>query len=312
MLFKLNNRKTIRAIILTSSLTVLASCSNSAAIEGFISADPKLKEGEAGQLSSATQLESTPNSLTAEDREDISTARSREDAENTTANGDRDNLAQDEATNNNPQQSQAVSQISDLPFDFPGSFPVYPQAELEKIRSDKDNSGMVTWNTTDNRKAVADYYQAELLANDWELTKPFTISPEQKIATATAVKDDLRLDFIVSVKDPESDLQDTQLSVIYHSLGQNIADGGSQANSAESQARSPQAATNNESREDRAKSQLQSRSDISLATNEDFNLDNADFADLDDISEQLQQPLKAIAGLGCFDPVYWRSQRRSI
>ena len=107
----------------------------------------------------------------------------------------------------------------------------------------------------------------------------------------------------MSIKDPESDLQDTQLSVIYHSLGQDIADGGSQANSAESQARSqPQAATNNESREDRAKSQPRSRSDTSLATNEDFNLDNADFADLDDIPEQLQQPLREIAALGVLTP----------
>ena len=54
--------------------------------------------------------------------------------------------------------------------------------------------GMLIWQTTDNAKAVADYYQAELTARDWEIIKPFTFNPKQKISRAIAVKEDLRVE----------------------------------------------------------------------------------------------------------------------
>ena len=70
-------------------------------------------------------------------------------------------------------------------LNFPDIFPVYPQAELQEIEADEaTNSGTLIWQTNDNRRAVADYYQAELSTNNWDIIKPFTLNPKQKIARA--------------------------------------------------------------------------------------------------------------------------------
>ena len=282
MLFKFNNRQTVRAIILTSSL-ILASCSNSAAIEGFISADSRLKEDKTKQSPNTTQLNSSSNSLPAEDREDISVTRQL--AENTTANDNRNDVLAQERIIDRDKNESIVSR-SLLPFD-PGSFPVYPQAQLENVRSDEDNSGMLTWKTSDNRKAVADYYLAELLANDWRIIKPFTISPEQKIATAIAVKDDLRLDLTLVSTEAESESQNTELSVIYHSMGRDLA-GIQTIEPASGELSQPQ--------------QREIETNRTIVRNNDSYTGDIEFTDLDDIPEQLQQPLKAIAALGVLTP----------
>ena len=284
MLFKFNNRQTVRAIILISSL-ILASCSNSAAIEGFISADSRLKEDKTKQLSNTTQLQSSSNSLTVEDREDVSVTPQSE--ENTTANVNRNDVLTQDRTIDRDSNESIPSQVSDLPFNFPGAFPIYPQAQLENIRSDDDNSGMLTWKTSDNRKAVADYYLAQLLANDWRIIKPFTISPKQKIASAIAVKDNLRLDLtLLSNQESASERQNTELSVIYHSTGSDIANGTQTIEPAKS----------------RKPSQPQPRQTETTRTIVPSNNYNVEFTDLDDIPEQLQQPLKAIAALGVLTP----------
>ena len=56
MLFNQNNRLAIRGIILTS-LLILAGCGSSAALEGLVSADPKLKD-KAEQISSTDKSRS--------------------------------------------------------------------------------------------------------------------------------------------------------------------------------------------------------------------------------------------------------------
>ena len=285
MLFKFDNRQTVRAIILTSSL-ILASCSNSAAIEGFVSADSRLKENKTKQLSNTTQVESPSNSPTVEDREDISATPQLEEDTNTDLDRD-DTLAQE--TIDRDSTESIPSQVSDLPFNFPGSFPVYPQAQLESIKSEEDTSGMLTWKTSDNRKAVADYYLSELLANDWRIIKPFTISPEQKIATAIAIKDNLRLDLtLLSTKESAGNRQNTELSVIYHSMGADLANTTQTIESAES--RQP-------SRPE------QTETDTStIVPNNDNYVSDVEFTDLDNVPEQLEQPLEAIAALGVLTP----------
>ena len=91
MLFKFDSRQTVRGFILIGSL-ILASCSNSAALEGFVSADSRLKEKEVEQLSNTTQLESPTSTI--EDREGIpATSQSTED---TIADEDDDAAVPDE------------------------------------------------------------------------------------------------------------------------------------------------------------------------------------------------------------------------
>ena len=62
MLFKHNNRSAIQAVILTSLLSLLASCSNSAAIESLVSADPQLKEAIIGQQINTTKPQRSQDS----------------------------------------------------------------------------------------------------------------------------------------------------------------------------------------------------------------------------------------------------------
>ena len=276
MLFKFNNPQALRAIILTSSL-ILASCSNSAAIEGFISADSRLKEDRTKQLSNTTQVESASSSSRVENREDISTTS--QSAEDTTANS-----AQNETIERNSTES--IPSQSDLPFAL-RYFPVYPQARLERIKSDDDNSGMLTWRTTDNRKAVADYYQTQLQANDWRIIEPFSISPGEKIATAIAIRDDVRLDLnLLSINEPAGEDRNSELSVIYHSMGADTANSTQTIESAEP----------------RQPSQPQSSKADTSTIVRNNNLNNVEFTDLDNIPEQLRQPLKAVAALGVLTP----------
>ena len=100
MLFKQNNRSAIRGIISTSLLALLAGCSNSAAIEGFISADPQLKENQLKQSSNATQPKTSLNSSTANSQQETSA---------------RSSLKEDPAANsdlNNPDNDVREEKIS--------------------------------------------------------------------------------------------------------------------------------------------------------------------------------------------------------
>ena len=295
MLFKFDNRQTVRAIILISSL-ILAGCNNSAAIEGFLSADSRLKEDRAKQLANTSQLESPSDSSAVENPEDISTtleskdtaaiSQSKTDDANT-PRGNSDNLANE----TNDRDTESIPSPSGLPLDLPGSFPVYPQAQLESIESEDDNSGMLTWKTTDNRKAVADYYQAQLQTNDWKIIKPFTISSEPKIATAIALKDNLRLDLTLSsTRESAGDRQNTELSVIYHSVGANVADATQTIESAE-----PRQLPQPEQGET-------DTSTIVRNNDNDNYVSDVEFTDLDDIPQQLQIPLEAVAALGVLTP----------
>jgi hypothetical protein len=303
MLFKQDIHLAVKGIILTSFLALLAGCSNSAALEGFVSADPRLKEEESTDI---TPAKSSLDSSTIINPEESATS-SLEESEEV----DRDlNSVRDEQTIGDDSEEleeveDTVSQVSDLPFNFPGSFPVYPQAHLEEIKSEDSNSGMLVWNTTDNRKAVADYYQAELLANDWKIIKPFTIDPEQKIASSIAVKDDLRLDLnLFSTEHTETEGKLTHLAVIYHSLGQNIANGNARGKNSGSRESKLEPDNNRQPQQDTATPTESTKvtSSTNTSNSDRFSLPEADFIDLDDVPEQLQQPLKSIAALGILTP----------
>ena len=228
MLTKNSDRLTIQGIILTSLLTLLASCGNSSALESFVSPDPALKENKAEKVSQKTQSQPAENSSSTKNQNsNVATTQGEKPASkdnpNNTDNSKTQN--QDRSDNSTLQKPPAENSIANLLLNFPETFPVYPQAELQEVKSSEDeNSGMLVWNTKDNRKIVADYYQAELSANDWEVIKPFTINPQQKIARAIAVKDNLRveLSLLREANKKESNSKNTQLSVVYHPLDEEI------------------------------------------------------------------------------------------
>lgn len=286
MLSNYHNRLAIRGIILTS-LLILAGCGSSAALEGFVSADPELKNKAEQTASTDTR---SPQISPVRNREETSKrSRTKLEANNT---GQNDAAVEQKA-------SQGVFQASNLPLSFPDSFPVYPQAELQKVESVDDNSGRAIWNTSDNRKAVADYYQAQLSANGWDVIKPFTIDSKQKIARAIAVKNDLRVELSLmrSATDTKSDEQNTKLLVVYHPVGEDIPKSSiSQAIDA-NEPKTNSSNSNVRSQPEKARQQADKPIPESYADSS-----NDNFTDLNQTPEQLQQPLKSVAALGILTP----------
>lgn len=298
MLFKQNERPAIRGIILTSLLGLLAGCGNSEALESLISADPELKKAEQQAQKSRSLQEVSPVSEVQESAQ----TQTRPGAIDSINNEDRDRLQlrldRDSVEN---EDSGVASQVSNLPFSFPGSFPVYPQAELQEIKSEGDSSGMLVWNTTDNRKAVADYYQAELTANDWDIIKPFTIDPQRELARAIAVKNELRIELTLSPPATKEEFEgkNTRLAVVYHPVDEPIPQSSivRAIDSAE-----PQSKSDSSSQPTTPQAEASERkADESIPENY-LNSSQEDFDDLDEVPEQLQQPLASVSALGILTP----------
>lgn len=320
MLSQNQDRLAIKGIILTSLLALLSACGNSAALESLVSPDPALKKGNTEEVSDRKPANSDVAS--SPDKEPPDTSDLVEPAVETNSNTN-PRPTQEENTTDRPSEENPVS---DLLLNFPETFPVYPQAELEEVKpSENENSGMLVWQTTDNAKAVADYYQAELTTNDWDIIKPFTFNPKQKIARAIAVKEDLRVELsLISLKQEANNPQ-TRLSVVYHPLDEDIpkssiakledsTDDVTSTESASSKLEAGEDVKNEESGSDRTttiserQNQNQNDNPSPVETNDlildsnTYNSANADFADLDEIPTQLQQQIESVAALNILTP----------
>ncbi len=267
MLFEQNSPKAGKGILFIGLLTLLAGCNSSAAIESFVSPDPqlsakqvKLQQAIVGQ-SQSSQAQS---------------------------------VTQGNKPTDKSQASNAVtSQNLKLPPNFPASFPLYPQAQLQEIKSGKNAaSGTLTWNTADNRQAIVNYYQKQLPANDWQIIKPFNFNPQQPVTRAIAIKNKQRVDLTLlqPSNDQKSDNQNTKLSIIYQPLQASGESSISQTLKSNPQAQSP--------------SKLSTKNPIGInVPNSNYSqTTNLDFTDLDEVSDQLRQPLKSVAALGILTP----------
>ncbi|MFM2315448.1 MAG: hypothetical protein RLZZ04_4726 [Cyanobacteriota bacterium] len=301
MLFKQNRPLTVYTLILASLLTLLGGCGNGASLGGFVGADPGLKK-KVAEVSNQIQDPFVPG----EEGKTESTQNSGQDPSQV--------KSQDRGSNNRGNTQN-----------FAETFPVYPQAELQEIKSSKDQqSGMMLWNLQDNRQTVADYYLAELAAQNWEIIKPFTINPQQKIARAIAVKDNLRVELSLlpgvnaTGANPAATGENTQLSVVYHPLDQDIP------SSSISQWETTTAKSNpTKSTRDKTTSQLppnqtqstlgktglgiagQSRTatrSLNQQNNPGYNSAAIGFTDLDEVPPQLQQPIESVAALNILTP----------
>ena len=317
MLSKQNSRPTTHGIILTTLLTLLSSCGNSAAIESLISADPELKEGTTAEVSNQTKPNSSENSTSPA----ITTIKTKESPNPNKPENDVEAQNRVRANDNGQEQPSEESSVNNLLLNFRDNFPVYPQAELKSAESSKDqNSGKLVWKTTDNRKAVADFYLAELSTNDWDVIKPFTINPQQKVARAIAVKDDLRveLSLLPGAENGEPNSQDTTLSVVYHPLNEDIPQSSiSRVEEASKPEKSNQAQSKNAESDhknerqaspevDENNSQTQARLE-STQDNNTYQSSDIDFADLDEVPPQLQQPIESVAALNILTPYTGKS-----
>jgi|GEM_PF-238413 len=334
MLLKQNNQKVVTGVLFTGLLTLLASCGKSSAIESLVKADPELAKNLniVQQSSTITPKPNNQNDAVADSSTSKTTAINpvdltavtkapTKDHQSTTKN--QTNVSESktsepaeeakvaiEKTNNEAfKPKPKVAKANSLPDSFPASFPIYPQAELLNIKTEADTrSGKITWNSPDNRQAIADYYQAELTTNGWDVIKPFKIKPDQKWARAIAIKDERRV--AINLVNPEQDdnqAKNTKLTVIYQPLSEDIATSGIseaidfepksdrlESNSSEKQPEPSKArSTPNASVKETA---------TPIPSNQDYLIDTADFEDLDNAPEQLSKPVETVASLGILTP----------
>ena len=60
-----------------------------------------------------------------------------------------------------------------LPADFPKEIPVYPNAELQSVNPDTNNTGKVSasWTSSDPSNSIVGFYRNQLRSNRWEVIK---------------------------------------------------------------------------------------------------------------------------------------------
>lgn len=330
MLLKQKSRSAIQGIILTSLVTLLASCGNNTALESIVSANPRLKENELKQPASQKNPEPdfpSEQNESPSPRRDALSATPLPKEEPFKINKANNNALSEEKKVDNSQEQELARETeeqdyTDLALGFSDSLPVYPQAKLQEIQSDEENnSGRLIWNINDNRQAVANFYQAELLVNEWEIIKPFAINPQQKIARAIAIKDQLRIELILVKSALESASQETlqtqptQLSLVYQPVSEDATSSGiSQAIESSESPTSLETATKPdpenpkpETIQDEFQPKYPKVNNSELFNTSEGNNNysassNDDFADLDQVPEHLQQPLESVAALSILTP----------
>ena len=308
MLLEQNNHKALMGVLFTCLLTLLASCSNSAAIESLVSADPQLKAATLGNKSPASKPRDAQK---ASYTEDGTLEKSQENSQ------DRDKAAVSNDVNDVLEVDKQPKSI-DLPENFPASFPIYTEARLKDVKLKNTKAGMLTWNIPDKQKAIADYYQAELIANDWKIIKPFNLKKNQTSATAIAKKNKLQVDLTLfpSVANPEKDGNSTKLTVNYQPLNQASEDvkiSGTTNSTEEPQPATSQSKSNHQlsfnPNEQPPKSEPELKPEVaveeqtsSIPSTDYLDSLTAAFVDLDEVPEQFRQPLEEVATLGILTP----------
>ena len=308
MLIKKNKTNAVKGILFTGLLTLLASCGNNSALEGMVRADPKLLESKIESTSSESSnsggkiANTTPTVDNSQGNGDVV----KEEEVASKNSPDEEDLSEGKAIK--PVSKQEVARF-ELPANFPSSFPIYPKASLKEAKAGNDEkSGMLTWTSSDNSKAIADYYQAELTANNWEIIKPFAFDSKAEIARAIAVKDEHKVHLtLLRSRNQETGNNGTKLSAIYEPLEQNIASSNSEVEKPASDLKSPQKRSEDTNEEVELFPDVVRKKQNNLATKtlEDSDYlpsSSSDFVDLDNVPEPLKQPLETVAALGILSP----------
>ncbi|MGD1919664.1 MAG: hypothetical protein ACFCAD_12685, partial [Pleurocapsa sp.] len=322
MLLRQNNPKVVKSILFTGLLALLASCGNSSALESMVRADPQLRKGTVeskvktpnNNASNSTKIN---NNAPATNTPQADSKRIREDGNIVSSNVPNEQaLLEDDAQNPVPQDEIAPT---GLPANFPASFPIYPKVNLKEAKVGEDKaSGMLTWTSSDNSKAIADYYQAELTSNQWEIIKPFNFDDKAEIARAIAVKDNHKVHLtLLRSQNKETGNNGTKLSAIYEPVKDDVALSNSDTENREldptlesSEQDSRVNATQNKSENTNEEVELfpeivrKKQNNLAKATteNRDYIARSSDFSDLDNIPEPLVQPLDTVAALGILSP----------
>ena len=265
----------LRSLITLLSLSLLASCSNSKALESFINADPQLQAQENLEKSS----------------------------QNSTPQNEREVIPQPQNKQTDPEPEilnpATPEEITNLPEEIPQEIPIYPQAKLQQIEPElTPESGSLILRSPDQLNEIAKYYQEQLQTQEWEITQPFSLEENGNSqsarpsvgAVAIANKDNLKIKISLansSVSNEENDFQ-TEINLTYQPLNANLT-----AADLESTGELEIAPDITENSPDKPEIIADKTPVTKTVTN---------FSDLGEVREQLQQAVKDVAALGILTP----------
>ena len=199
-----------------------------------------------------------------------------------------------ESVKSNPETLQAKTPGSILlPANFPQSIPLYPKAQLQQTKPGKTRkTGEAIWKTADNTKTIADYYQKELIASNWQIIQPFSLNTEQNTQKTIASKDNLKINIAIAESSlvDQDNSGDTQLTIAYQPLAQDTKSTPTIATKVK-----PESEIIN--RQDANAPNLKATTAPTLSTALD-----SGFSDLDEVPEQLRQSVEEVAALGILTP----------
>ena len=266
---------TLRSLITLLSLSLLASCSNSKALENFINADPQLQTKE--------NLENSPqNSTPQKDKETISQSQNQQTSP--------------EPEILNPTTSE---KITNLPEEIPPEIPIYPQAELQQLDPELTaESGSLILRSPDQFNAIAKYYQEQLQTQEWKIIQPFSLEQDGNSQSVVASKNNLKIKISLTdspVSNEDNDSQ-TEINIAYKPFIDGLTSANPESTS-ESEI-TPDIPDNSpdEPEVDADKTPVKDSAKVPV-TNAVTN-----FSDLGEVREQLQQDVKDVAALGILTP----------
>ena len=206
MLARKQQPKALRSIFSVISLSLLASCSNSEAIESFVNADPQLQT----EVNPENSHQNSTVNNSQNDREITP------QSQNNQTNSDREILK----SSNSEQITANVTSNSllNLPEDIPEEIPLYPQAQLEQIEPELTaDSGSIALRSQDNIRVIADYYQEQFQTQEWEIIQPFSLEKDGNSQTAIASKNNLKVKISLanSSIDSENNSSQTEITIAY-------------------------------------------------------------------------------------------------
>ncbi len=267
-------------------LSLLTSCSNSAAIESLVGPDPKLKENLANK---AVAEAKTATSTTTFTTDNLSSSA------NTSAN----------LSGTTPTTQPEINTKIKLPKNFPQDIPIYSPAKLRLIQPGWTiDAGKVKLTSPDDASQVASYYQTELETSGWKIIQAFTPDFNNSQHQGIAIKDNLKI--AVEIAKTEDD---TQLTIAYEPIKEeNSSTLSSTGDLSDSYSIETEAEKNLDSisldvRQNKGDIQDDMASETAIASpTNPMAASEVNFTDLDEVPEQLSKYVEEVAALGILTP----------
>ncbi len=299
MFSKRQQPKALQSIISLLSLSLLASCSNSEAIENFVNADPQLQT-EANQEDS---LQNSSINNSQQEREITPQSQNNQtDSELETFNSSTSEQINADVTSNS---------LLNIPEELPEEIPLYPQAQLQQIDPELTaESGGILLRSQDNIRAIADYYQKQFQTQDWEIIRPFTLEKNGDSQSAIASKNNLKVKISLadSLSNSEDNNSQTEINIAYKPFIPNLTTVDSEFNPdsevLQEEVLQAEVSVSQENVLQASPDELEASSNKPEVTSDIDTVTRAanDFSDLEEVPQQLQSAVKEVAALGILTP----------